>query len=337
MRYVADLQQEPWRFDFFAVLRRLERTYTAKPRIGDSAATRDEYVLLGQDTYMDFPASNLVRAERTPENQFKILVKFLGLLGPQGALPLATTEEVYSWVIMRDEAFPRFLDLLHHRFLQLFFRAWAESRPIAQHDRPSEDRFITYLGSTIGVGSPPDRDLDSVPDAAKLAYAGILAPQTRSASRLRSLISGLFGVAVEIEEFVGSYLQFDEADRSRLGQRNSGLGTDLLMGASVFTVQDKFRIRIYTKTLKQYVEFLPSGGRCEPLADLVYFYIGEQLDYEVELALPAGEVVPTRLSQFGQLGYTSWVSPNWAGTDAYRCDARFHPAEIMRQKRRKSS
>ena len=338
MSYVGDLQREPWRFDFFAVLRRLERTYADKPRIGDSAAWRDEYALLGQDTYMDFPASNLVRAERTAPDRFRILVKFLGLLGPQGALPLATTEEAYGWVIMRDEAFPRFLDVLHHRFLQLFFRAWADSRPIAQHDRPSADRFITYLGATIGVGSAPFRNLDSVPDAAKLAYAGILSAQTKSASRLRSLIGGFFGVKVEIEEFVGSYLAFEPADRSRIGQRNSALGVDLLMGASVFTVQDKFRIRIYTKTLSEYITFLPSGGRCGPLADLVYFYIGEQLDYEVELALPAGEVVPTRISQFGQLGYTSWMSPNWAKSDqAYRCDARFHPAEIMKQKRKSAA
>jgi type VI secretion system protein ImpH len=336
--YVDDLQREPWRFDFFAVLRRLERSFADKPRIGDSAARRDEYVLLGQDTYLDFPASNLIHVERTTENQFRILVKFLGLLGPQGALPLATTEEAHFWVLMRDDAFPRFLDLLHHRFLQLFFRAWADSRPIAQHDRPSADRFITYLGSTIGLGSPTFRDLDSVPDAAKLAYAGILSAQTKSASRLRSLIAGLFGVEVEIEEFVGSYLSFSAADRSRIGQSNSALGVDLLMGGSVFTVQDKFRIRIYTKTLKQYVAFLPSGGFCEPLADLIYFYIGEQLDYEVELALPAGKVVPTRLSQFGQLGYTSWMSPNWAKTDeAYRCDARFHPAEIMKQRRKPAS
>lgn len=338
MSYVSDLQAEPWRFDFYTVLRRLERTFPDKPRIGDSATVREEYALLGQDTYMDFPASNLVRAERTPQNQFRLFVKFLGLLGPQGALPLATTEEVYGWVVMRDDAFPRFLDVLHHRFLQLFFRAWADSRPIAQHDRPSTDRFIAYLGSTFGIGSAPYRNLDSVPDAAKLGYAGILSSQTHSASRLRSAIAGLFSVEVEIEEFVGSYLPFEPADRTGIGARNSTLGVDLLMGASVFTVQDKFRIRIYTKTLKQYVEFLPSGGRCAPLADLIFFYVGEQLDYEVELALPAGEVVPARLSQFGQLGYTSWMSPNWAKTDqAYRCDARFHPAEIMKQKRKTSS
>ena len=90
---------------------------------------------------MDFPASNLSKFERDADGRFQILVKFLGLLGPQGALPLATTEEAYSWNLMRDDAFPRFLDLLNHRFLQLFFRAWADARPIAQHDRPEADRF----------------------------------------------------------------------------------------------------------------------------------------------------------------------------------------------------
>jgi type VI secretion system protein ImpH len=107
-----------------------------------------------------------------------------------------------------------------------------------------------------------------------------------------------------------------------------------LIGDSVFTVQDKFRIRIYTKTLKQYITFLPSGACCEPLADLIYFYLGEQLDYEVELALPVSEVLPMRLSRFGQLGYTSWTAPNWATDQIYRCDARFHPAEIMKQMRK---
>jgi type VI secretion system protein ImpH len=333
--YANRLQAEPWRFDFFSVLRRLERSFPEKPRIGDSAALRDEYVLMGQDTYMDFPASNLIRVERMSEKRFRIFVKFLGLLGPQGALPLATTEEVHSWVLTRDDAFPRFLDLLHHRFLQLFFRAWADARPIAHHDRPAIDRFITYLGGTIGVGSPLFLKLDSVPDAAKLAYAGILSSQTRSASRLRSLIGGLFGVSVEIEEFVGSYLTFEAGDRSRMGQRNSALGIDLLIGKSVFTVSDKFRIRIYTRSLEQYITFLPRGGCCEPLADLIYFYFGEQLDYELELALPIGEVQPMRLSRFGQLGYTSWMAPNWAETEQlYRCDARFHPAEIMKQVRK---
>ena len=38
MNYLAEVKQEPWRFDFFAVLRRLERSHPDQPRIGDSAS-----------------------------------------------------------------------------------------------------------------------------------------------------------------------------------------------------------------------------------------------------------------------------------------------------------
>lgn len=338
MSRIDEINKEPWRFDFFSVLRRLERSHADRPRIGDSAARREEYVVLGQDPYMDFPASNLTRFERSPEGRFRVFVKFLGLLGPQGALPLATTEEAHSWNLTRDDAFPRFLDLLNHRFLQLFFRAWSDSRPIAQHDRPDADRFIIYVGAMIGIGSTPYRSLDSVPDEAKMAFAGLAGPQAKSASRLTSLVSGLFGVEAEIDEFVGSRLVFEDSERTRIGQNNSALGTDMLVGASVFSVQDKFRIRIFVKSMAEYVTYLPTGGRCEPLADLVFFYIGDQLEWEVVLAIPAGAVEPVRLSKFGQLGWTSWMAPNWSETDrAYRCDARFHPAEILNQRRKHAS
>jgi type VI secretion system protein ImpH len=258
----------------------------------------------------------------------------LGLLGPQGALPLATTEEARGWSAMRDEAFARFLDILNHRFLQLFYRAWGDARPIVQHDRPEADRFVTYVGAMIGLGSPPFRNIDTVPDLAKLAFAGLMGPQAKSAARLRALIAGLFGVRVEIEQFAGTRLTIEENERTLLGARNGTLGVDTVVGAAVYSVQDKIRIRIYTDDLAEYVRFLPTGDRCEPLADAVFFYVGDQLDWEVELALPSREVAPVKLAGFGQIGWTSWMSPEWVGLERpYRCDARFHPAEILRQKR----
>jgi type VI secretion system protein ImpH len=334
--FLDEAAKEPWRFDFFMMMRRLERTFRDRPRIGDSRSLREDCVLLGQDPFLDFPASNLSRVETAKSGHIRVHAKFLGLLGPQGALPLATTEEVYGWSLMRDEAFPRFLDIFNHRFLQLFFRAWADSRPLVQHDRPEADRFLVYVGAMIGVGSPPYRNLDSVPDLAKLAFAGLMAPQAKSAGRLRALIAGLFGVRVEIEQFAGSRLTIEKRDRSLLGARNSAMGRDIVVGAAVFSVQDKIRIRIYTSGLKDYMRFLPTGDRCEPLVDAVFFYIGEQLDWEVELALPSREVAPVKLASFGQLGWTTWMTPEWVGLERpYRCDARFHPAEILRQKRKR--
>jgi type VI secretion system protein ImpH len=325
-----DLAQEPWRFDFYATLRRLERSHETRPRIGDAPSRRDEYVLLGQDPYLDFPASNLAKAEADERGRTHIRVKFLGMLGPNGALPLATTEEAYGWLLARDDAFPRFLDLFSHRFLQLFYRAWADARPAAQHDRPDADRFKDYVGSALGIGSEPYRDRDSVPDVAKLGFAGLLAPQAKSASRLANLIRGMFGVEAEVEQFVPSRLVFEVNDRTRLGGRNATLGEDALLGGSVFSVQDKFRIRITTASLAEYRRFLPTGDRSKPLADLVFLFNGEQLDWDVELALPARAAEPVRLSRSGQLGWTGWLAPREARDGEVRCDARFRPGAPRR-------
>jgi type VI secretion system protein ImpH len=337
LSFVANLKSEPWRFDFFTVLRQLERSSPDRPRIGDSAARREEVVEFAQDPFFEFPASNLLRVDERQDHRLKVFVKFLGMLGPQGALPVATTEEAFHYVLAQDDAFPRFLDIFNNRFIQLFFRAWADSRPIVQHDRPSADRFIAYIGSSIGIGSSPYSGLDSVPDGAKLTYAGLLGAQARSPYRLAAAISGLFGIRAEIDEFVGTWLQLDPSDVSSVGGRLSRLGQDLVLGSSVFSVQDKFRVRIFTVSLEQYMRFLPSGDLCEKLADLVFFYNGEQLDWEVELLIPAGLAAPATLGKFGQLGWTGWMAPNWTSDDEYRRDTRFHPAERVKQRRRDSN
>lgn len=252
-------------------------------------------------------------------------------MGPQGALPLATTEEAYGWLLARDDAFPRFLDIFNHRFLQLFFRAWADARPIAQHDRPLEDRFHTYIGSAVGLGSDIFRNLDTVPDAAKIAYAGMAGAKAKSASRLRQLISGIMGVKCEIDEFVGIWLALEKSDCSKIGTSQARLGVDLMIGASYYSVEDKIRIRIFVADMKEYQHYLPGSARCDELADLVTFYLGEEIDWEVELAIPAGAVEPVKLGRSGRLGWTGWLSANWSSTEKYRSDARFHPTERRRK------
>src|SRR5439155_12145456 len=53
MTLIDRMKAEPWRFDFFHTLRQFERANPDRPRIGDSAARRDEYVDLGQVPYLE--------------------------------------------------------------------------------------------------------------------------------------------------------------------------------------------------------------------------------------------------------------------------------------------
>jgi type VI secretion system protein ImpH len=346
--FTDDLLKEPWRFDFFATLRRAERHFDRLPRIGHSATLDEDFIRLGQDPYLEFPASTFNRATRDQKKRLKLLSRFLGMLGPQGALPTAVAEESWIWMRDGDESFARFLDVFEHRFLQLFFRAWADSRPIAHADRwrpaiprtlePKQrdlllernkhrhDRFEDYVGTAVGLGSPPYRDLDRMPDAAKIGYAGLLAPKARSAQRLKQMLGGLFGVEIEVDEFAGSRLIFHEEDRSILGRSLCRLNEDFIVGTSVFSVEDKITIRVHASTLRQYHEFLPSGRLFPAFTDAIYFYLGPEIDFEAELAIPARETRGVKLGSFGQLGWTSWLAPEGGPGDArIRSDARFHP------------
>lgn len=339
MRYLEDLEREPYRFDFFEVLRRFERSSPERPKIGDSGAHDEEIVLLGQDPYVEFPASNVAAFGRDTKGRFRLASRFLGFLGPQGALPFHTTIEAKRWNDSHDDSFVRFLDIFHHRFLQLFFRAWADARPYAQRDRPNEDRFKAYIGAAVGIATPPYQDRDSVSDLRKLSLAGLLGSAVKSAARIESMVAFLFGAEAEVEQFTGTWLVLDQADRSALSGRHSGLGRDTLLGAAVYSVQDKFRIKITVKSLAQFEKFLPNGEFCEKLADAIYFYTGALLDYDVEIALPAKEARPVELGSFGRLGWTSW-SAERAGAEhtGMRRDCRFHPSERAAARRaRKTS
>jgi type VI secretion system protein ImpH len=337
MTFRAELVAEPWRFDLLSVLRRLERENPDKPRIGDARKLADEFVTIGQNPYFEFPDFNIEAATVDEAGHVRLKARFLGMFGPQGALPLTTTEEAYSWLRERDDAFARFVDIFQRRFLALFFRAWSDAHPVTQNDRPEEDRFRAYIGSMIGIGAPGFRDADSIPDFAKLPYAGLLAPRVKSASRLRSFLSRFLRTRVEIEEFMGTWLTCDPGERTRLGKANSRLGADCVAGASMYTVGDKFRVRVYVRNIKHLKQFLPGSPLALEIADAIFLYVGEEYDWDMELAIPAGEITPVRLGENVQLGWTSWMAPDWAKTDeTIRRDARFHVVSRLAERRRRA-
>jgi type VI secretion system protein ImpH len=328
-----DLNVAPERHDFLRTMRELERSTPTKPRIGENTVLGEEIVSLGQDPLTAFPESNITAVGKTTRGTPKLFTRFLGFFGPQGALPLATTVEAYTWVngiqgVRQDSSFPRFVDIFANRFVQLFFRAWADARPIAHRDRPGDDRFARYIASFAGIGTAATANRDGVPDIAKLPYAGLVSPRVKSARRLAQLIRGVFKLDAAVIERIGSWLQFEPDDRMALGARGSGLGVDSFVGTRAYSINDKFRIAIKTTSLEQYSGLLPNAPMSDNLADLVFFHIGYRFEYDVELSLPARLAPPARLGESGQLGWTAWIAPRAdAGEDEYLSDARFDLAE----------
>ena len=302
------LAEEPWAHDFFRALNMHEALADGRPRLGDSAARREEYLDLGQMPFLDFPASAVASYEpKTERDKARLRVKFLGMLGPMGPLPAATTEETLRWFSRRDDAFVRFLDIFNNRFLQLFFRAHSDARPASHRLRPKDDRFRDYVGAALGIGGPSWRDLDSLPDLQKVAFAGLLGSRATGASRIEHLVTGVFGIASEVDQFVGSYLALARDEQTRLGAAHSVLGAGALVGRRVLTLDTKFRLRLFPATLETYEKFLPIGAWSRQLIDAIANAIGFEYEWDVELVLPDDQPRPAQLGTYGRLGWTSWM------------------------------
>jgi len=317
---LAELAREPWRFGFCQTLRRLDSLQPQRPRIGASPRPADDPVRLGQQPSMRFAPAELAALHQPGGGRpARLLVYFMGLLGPNGPLPLHLTEFVRDRLRhASDPTFARFLDLFNHRMLSLLYRGWAQAQPAVSFDRPAQDRFGIYLASLGGTGMPAFRDRDAMPDLAKRHYAGHLSCQTRHAEGLKSILSDLLGMQVRIEEFVGHWLELPPDCRLRLGETpdSGALGQTTTLGGRIWDHQSKFRVRIGPLRLADYLSLLPGGEALARVKAVVRNYVGDQLDWDLNPVLAEAEVPSLQLGAGGRLGWTTWLTSGALGRDA---------------------
>ena len=317
---LARLAAQPWSFGFYHAMRALEAASPDRPRFGRSTRPAQDPLRLTQEPGVVFAPATLAGYQPAEENApARLAVHFFGLFGPDGPLPLHLTEYARDRRRNhRDPTFQRFADIFHHRALSLFYRAWADVRPTISFDRPEQDRFGLYVGALAGLGMDSLRDRDAMPDMTKLHFAGHLALQTRHAEGLADILSAFFAMPVRVESFIGGWLTLPPADRTRLGggARTAGLGQTALLGGRVWSRQHKFRIVIGPLSLVDYERLLPGGQSFHRLVPIVRNYAGDTLVWDVNLILRQAEVPPTRLGGFGRLGWTTWLKPRRAETDA---------------------
>jgi type VI secretion system protein ImpH len=304
------LAEEPWVFDILELLRELERSHPDKPRIGTAARPSEEIVEIRQEPFLAFPACNVTRVEPPgkPGDPLHLFVQFMGLFGPNGPLPLTTTLEAYHWIHRRnDPAFARFADMFSTRFVQLFYRAWADARPIVQMGRPAEDRFRAWTGALIGHGTPGLSGRDSLPDDTRRHLLGLWGARVRSATRLLQILREVMAMEVTLTERVGTWLDFSPDDHSRLGGPRAALGRNCCLGARAWSVNHKIRVTLHCRSLAEYERCLPGRPDCTRLGDTLRSYLGPTQEAEIALTLPAAHLPATRLGQAGQLGWTSFA------------------------------
>jgi type VI secretion system protein ImpH len=335
------LAAEPYRFDFFQAVRLLR--WAARERgdqgesvggrpVGQSFSPEEEAVRFRSLPSLSFPSAAIHRLEwpgddreRPPEMR----VAFFGLFGPLGVLPRHYTQLIIDRARHKDTAFGDFLDLFNHRLISLYWRAWAKHRlPIAYEESqldpggPTEDPFTMVLYSLIGLGVRGLRDRRELSDTTFLYFAGHFAQSRPQAITLVAMISDHFSLEASVQQFRGQWLQLDRADQSRLPAarqgfdrqtpRNNRLGVDVVIGERVWSVENRFRVRLGPLNYRQFESFTPAGSQSTPLGQFVRAYVGPQYDFDVQLVLHQDEVPLAQLAAAGQpatcrLGWNSWA------------------------------
>jgi type VI secretion system protein ImpH len=309
------LLEEPYRFEFFQAVRLLEKVFPERSPVGHEALPLQEVARFRSHPSNIFPASeiqeiNEITDDFTGDQKREVIVNFMGMVGPQGVLPAHYTELVMDRVRYRDNSLYAFLDIFTHRAVSLFFRAWEKYRFPVSYERGKDD-FTEFLFDFAGLGTLGLRGKLHLDDESLLPYTGLIAQKPHSVSAIEQILADYFSVPAEIKQFAGQWLVLDEESITRLGEANSQLGWNTVLGTRVWDDQSKFRVRFGALKFTEFQAFLPNGTAYKAMKSIIKFMVGEELDFDVQLKLKAkevpGTILTTRAKRRPMLGWTSFL------------------------------
>ncbi|MDN5865688.1 MAG: type VI secretion system baseplate subunit TssG [Gammaproteobacteria bacterium] len=301
------MERAPYRYSLFAALRLLEAGAAEQPRLGESRHPCEDSVRVSQRPSLRFAPADVVSYARGQPD--RLVCESFGLFGPNGPLPLHLTEHADERARQhQDPTFAAFVNAFQHRLACLFYRAWANAQLCVQHDHPERDHFAVYIGALIGIGTPSQRERDSIGDCARLSRAGRFAPAAKSAEGLEDILLDYFAVPCRVEQFEPRWLDIPPDDRLVLGRRaGSGLGSSANLGRRSWQCQFSFRLDVGPLSRDDFDGFLPGGRGLQALTDLVRAYAGDELAWDASLLLRQAEVPALRLARGPRLGWSSWL------------------------------
>lgn len=329
---IAHLEAEPWRYGFLALMRRINANPAIDP-VGTARLPATEMFRLGQKASLIFAPREI--ADATFKNgRLHIRLFSLGMLGPNGPLPIHVTEIAREREeSRRDPTLSNFLDIFHHRSLSLMFRAWKWSQSAVSLDRADDDHFSFYVASLAGDLRRRDRPFP-LAGHARLSAAPHLVRPSRNPDGLRGTLVRYFGVPVEIAEFELHWMAIEPGCESRVG--GESMSSCVAMGATLGQVvpdcRHRFRIVLGPLDAETYHRFTPRGADLLKLIEFVRTFVGREYSWELELRLKPQSATPAVMGGLQQLGWSSWLGHSPEGRPI--TGMRFEPENYVRQLRR---
>jgi len=336
---IDQARAEPHRFEFFQLVRLLRLHYSRTGRMDLDTRPHEDPLRFRSQLSLNFPASEVSDLQFEREGKVsaaglplsEVQVTFMGLVGPSGVLPRPYTELLIErHVQFRDDAAHAFLDIFSHRMTTLFYEAWQKYKFYIEYERNGTSDFDRYLLNLVGFGpeaqkqkfdkqgSPLRRELFSY-------FSGLFAQKPRNAMNLEAMLSFYFSLPFKVKPFAGRWLKLDASQCTQLGRKNAVLGQSAVAGNRVWDYQSCVRIETAPLDLADYQRFQPGTVDYQKLVELVRFYVGAELDFQLAPKLKPEAVPAARLGRQGNvsLGWLGWLKRPGVDVEPSRC-ALFH-------------
>lgn len=328
---ISELQEEPWRFEFFQLVRLLERQACSgegrsRLPVGYFHLPRREALRFAGVPQLHFSAAPVSSVEtdeqHADESQYgqarrRVDVTFWGLIGATGVLPFHYSEQVLRQLRIKDEALKDFLDLFVHRSLSLFYRAWSKHRPALafealrhQGERLSRDRFGDAMRGLIGLSQRKDAAFDRQ-EGIFLNVSGLMARRVCSAGALQQAILQLFGLRVRVRSFTGNWQTLPEDVWSRIGAPaglgcQNDLGGGAMLGQRAWATQNKFTVEVDHIDYPRFMDVVAGRRTRKALYDLIRMMAGPALEFDLSLKVQQRDLPVARLAGEDTPGLLGW-------------------------------
>ncbi len=293
--------------DFFEVIRRFEQLHPECPRVGYARRSRSDVLHFSQVPSLSFPETALDSLQEGANGRLHLLVNFFGLCGVHGPLPLEYTSMVFRRKHHHyDRTMQRFLDIINHPFIRLYYRAYADNTPAICCDRLEDNQHELIFKVLLAQA-------DGIAGSLKQKYAWLSAAQylinaKRSLSSLYGILADFLHLPVHIEERVTESCAIPRHYYCRLGEKNNAvLGHNAQIGRSFLSNTRKIRIHFGPLNFQEYLRLLPGTGFFYRSASTVARFLDRPLDFDYVFRLRAETLPRAGLNGTVALGQSAWL------------------------------
>lgn len=287
---VKRLFKYPYEFSFLQAIRLFQKLLPTSSEIGATVSPFEDPILFSSRYTYSLPSSDIYRVCITNEKPM-IEVNFWNIGGPHGPLPAPISEKVEERTREGDFALKEFLDIFNHRLLSVYYRV-AEKYSLVLSPKSNTQTHAGRMLCAI-AGVDPDREAYSALSTATLMqYAGIMWQRPRSAAGLEQILSDYFQVPVNVDQFVGSWVDISRRQRSFIGTkrgRNHKLGRSTFLGKRFWQSGHHFVVNVGPLTTEQFHAFVPTGKGYAEMCDMIRFYSPLELTFQLRVSLKEGE------------------------------------------------